>query len=467
MVTASVRMSRIGCALLRNHQWRSRWCLADVPWLLVLDNVDDPKLVASRLPSTDRGSILMTVRNTSPLFTTATKTQIVEPLSFEDSATLFMSQLALDRDMADKTSEDDHQAVRELCKELGGLPLAVTQVAGGSVHAEERVRVHAYYELTMSNVWDVTFSKLKDSTRDLLDIVAFLDPDSIPEQIFEVDSHILSQDPELSFLKSKAQSWPSTTKRVVTSGTVSNSSSFFTTRPGTCSRGAGSAISCPTRTWLSKFLRDIDEAQSLQAGLILNTIGSYHIETFDPPNAVEQHLQVLQIRQKLLPPGDPVVSNILHNLAIDYGAMGDYAKAKKHCEAALAIRENLPPTKHNVWYQGQCLPKNYTTHCRILFLAGELAEAETVGRKAVAKSEETETSEHIPTTDLLTAGLPTRAYCTLAEVLHELGKTEEALEYHLKSLKLRRDLLGDHYHTAASCYKLGLIYKTSSLKSSR
>jgi tetratricopeptide (TPR) repeat protein len=37
----------------------------------------------------------------------------------------------------------------------------------------------------------------------------------------------------------------------------------------------------------------------------------------------------------------------------------------------------------------------------------------------------------------------------------------------LKALKLRLDLLGEHYHTAASCYKLGLVYRTIDIKTSR
>lgn len=60
-----------------------------------------------------------------------------------------------------------------------------------------------------------------------------------------------------------------------------------------------------------------------------------------------------------------------------------------------------------------------------------------------------------------------RAYCTLAEVLSTVGKMDEALEYHEAALKIRIELLGSHYQTAASYYKLGLIYRPFSLVVSR
>jgi hypothetical protein len=194
--------------------------------LLVLDNVDDPKLVAPYLPSTDRGAILMTTRNTSPLFTAAAESQIIDPLSTEESVALFMSQLALDQSMAERTAEDK-DTVYEICEELGGLPLAVTQVAGFIINAScslgevvnmfksisdanylfegQGEPIDAYYELTLSNVWNVTFSRLSQPTRDLLDIIAFLDPDSIPERLFKAAPGLCAKNPELKFLNIKAQ----------------------------------------------------------------------------------------------------------------------------------------------------------------------------------------------------------------------------------------------------------------------
>jgi hypothetical protein len=47
--------------------------------------------------------------------------------------------------------------------------------------------VYSYYELSLSNVWDITFSKLDSTTLDFLNIVIFLNLDAIAEQLFDVD----------------------------------------------------------------------------------------------------------------------------------------------------------------------------------------------------------------------------------------------------------------------------------------
>ncbi|XDG05458.1 hypothetical protein ABKA04_005073 [Annulohypoxylon sp. FPYF3050] len=199
-------------------------CNIDKPWLLVLDNVDDPKLVASFLPSTNKGSILLTTRNTSPMFTSAKRTFVIETLNADDSLDLFLSQLALDEGR-DEPTEDEVALTQSICKELGGLPLAITQVVGFLVNAGctleevheifqnreyadaflhgEQEPVDSYYEFTLSNVWDVTFSKLSSETSDFLNIISFLDPDAITEQLFEVNDELCKANPGLSFLRKR------------------------------------------------------------------------------------------------------------------------------------------------------------------------------------------------------------------------------------------------------------------------
>jgi len=205
-------------------------------------------------------------------------------------------------------------------------------------------------------------------------------------------------------------------------------------------------------------LNDIDLAQSLEAALILNTIGNYHLETRDFSKALENTTQVLAIREKILPPDDPIVSNTLHNLAYVYGGLRDYEKANQECDRALNIREKLPETEKNAWFKRRSLPVNYTTKCRCLFLIRDLEGAEIFGRKAVQACSEAFQPKHY---------LTTQAYCSLAEVLYDRGKLKEALENHTIALTYRMEVLGEHNRTAASHYKLGLIYKSIDLQISR
>jgi hypothetical protein len=158
------------------------------------------------------------------MFLSSQKTQIIEPLSIEDSTGLYLSQLALDEDRRELTDEDI-SLVNRICKELGGLPLAITQVVGFMLNTSCNLEdihemlitrdyadailhgaqepVDSYYELTLSNVWEVTFSRFDKSTLDFLDIVGFLDPDAIIEELFKVSDDLCSANPGLSFLHKK------------------------------------------------------------------------------------------------------------------------------------------------------------------------------------------------------------------------------------------------------------------------
>lgn len=138
----------------------------------------------------------------------------------------------------------------------------------------------------------------------------------------------------------------------------------------------------PVTEIAQRILRDINHSETLDMGLILNTIGSTYCEIGIPSKAKEYHTQVRHIRESLLPPRDPVISNILHNLAIDNAGYGDYKTAKELCATTISIREELPDETHRN-YKAMALPKNYTTYCRILYLEGDLDSAENNGRKAL------------------------------------------------------------------------------------
>jgi hypothetical protein len=187
----------------------------------VFDNVDDAKIISPYLPTAGNGSILITARNTSPSFTTAQKTLVVEPMTLEESSSMLLGQLAYDEKWATATAEEE-EAARALCAELGGLPLAIAQIAGfvlngggdlvevldlfetrdtGVFFEGQQEPVDSYYEHTLSTVWDVTLIKLDEPTLTFLDIVAFMDPDSITEELFQFPQQVVLDNPELSQLR--------------------------------------------------------------------------------------------------------------------------------------------------------------------------------------------------------------------------------------------------------------------------
>lgn len=193
-------------------------------WLLVFDNVDDAQLITPFWPATDRGSILLTARKTTASSTPSQHQLRLEPLSIEDSSKMILEQL---KTSGHNAMTGDAALALELSKELGGLPLAITQIVGFMCNTEcnlsdicqifrdrqhpeifmgdSEEQVDCYYEYTLSNVWAVTLSRFDESTSHFLDVVGFLDPDNIPEQVLDMKDGSRLDVEQFSFLHSKAR----------------------------------------------------------------------------------------------------------------------------------------------------------------------------------------------------------------------------------------------------------------------
>jgi hypothetical protein len=88
-----------------------------------------------------------------------------------------------------------------ICTNLGGLPIALRQAAcyilveecqiSGflKIYQNERKKRQISsilvpdYELPLSTVWEMSFSRLTESCRYVLEILAFLDPDGVPQEL--------------------------------------------------------------------------------------------------------------------------------------------------------------------------------------------------------------------------------------------------------------------------------------------
>ena len=86
-------------------------------WLLVFDDAPDPESVRAFLPPAGDGRVLITSQNREWPADHALEVPVLDP---EVAGTF----------LADRTSEPDLHAARELAGELGGLPLALAQAAG-------------------------------------------------------------------------------------------------------------------------------------------------------------------------------------------------------------------------------------------------------------------------------------------------------------------------------------------------
>lgn len=102
----------------------------------------------------------------------------------------------------DEISEQDDQRLTAISKLSQGYPLALSQITGficsGGYSLNRFIEIYDNkretsrifslpipdYHATLSTVWELSLSSLPEAARALLDIVSYLDPDSIPYELF-------------------------------------------------------------------------------------------------------------------------------------------------------------------------------------------------------------------------------------------------------------------------------------------
>jgi hypothetical protein len=110
--------------------------------------------------------------------------------------------------------ESARSQAEELSNELGGSPLAIAHYAGFAVASHmplsevllsfQRRAMSAeiwscnsntslmQYEKTLKTVWDAALDSLSPDSRELLDVLAFLNPDCVPEAFLRGEAGVLA-----------------------------------------------------------------------------------------------------------------------------------------------------------------------------------------------------------------------------------------------------------------------------------
>jgi len=161
-------------------------------WLIIFDNVEDPELLHANWP-TGQGHSLVTTRNHVLAFHPADSGLEVQPFSSQEGAE-FLNHL-LSRDVDYSTSNDDLTSAIQLSNSLGGHALAIAQMAG-LIHRRSwsiTEFLHKYKKNsdkilrhgTLDTLWRLPFQSLSGSASNILGIICLLNPDAIPQELFE------------------------------------------------------------------------------------------------------------------------------------------------------------------------------------------------------------------------------------------------------------------------------------------
>ncbi|KAI0901758.1 hypothetical protein F4806DRAFT_490232 [Annulohypoxylon nitens] len=170
-------------------------------WLIVYDNVEGIDDVAIYCPSTIRSesNVIITTQRTDVFpFTEKFTTIQIKDLTRDEGADLLFA--CLQRSAVD---EEEREYARMISDLLGGLPLALTTI-GGYLHQTKDAIFNFFnylktssnawvasavgpakqYEKTLATVYDIALRELSSDARMLINILAFLNPDYITEDLF-------------------------------------------------------------------------------------------------------------------------------------------------------------------------------------------------------------------------------------------------------------------------------------------
>lgn len=177
--------------------------MLDDPWLLVFDNVSAYKDVERYIPVAQKGSVLLTTTRSKSAEAAFGEALHIRDLDVDDGARVLLKYLHETVDHSDPVN--DHELVesaKEVSRLVGGLPLALAHIGGCLYESSEDLKeflsqfskeLHEVwdeptsalgpYERSLATVFDRALKDLDATTRRILDIMAFFNPDAIQEDL--------------------------------------------------------------------------------------------------------------------------------------------------------------------------------------------------------------------------------------------------------------------------------------------
>jgi tetratricopeptide (TPR) repeat protein len=178
-----------------------RWLGTNPTWLMILDNVDDPeavRAVTEVMPRLKGGHVIVTARAAN--FPASIRKLELDTLDEEPATQFLLQRTADDRQRA----KGDQAQAHTLARELGGLALGLEQ-AGAQI-ATDHIGFARYLRLwnenrekalgwsdpimtaserTLATTWVTSVARLSAESHRLLDRLAMLAPDPIPDSLLD------------------------------------------------------------------------------------------------------------------------------------------------------------------------------------------------------------------------------------------------------------------------------------------
>ena len=465
-----------------------RWLITHSDWLLILDNVDDPEMIADFLPVHSTGDVLITTRFQA-LGTLAQSIE-VEKMGLDEGVMFLLRRtkvLAADAPLDQSTKDSQAHAI-EIVTALDGLPLALDQA--GAYIEETRCGLSRYLDLygmrrkellqrrgrfpvdhpdSVAATWSLSFQRVEQKSlaaADLLRLLAFLDPEVIPEEIIilgaaglgpalaEVESDPLKLDNIIELLlryslirrtsEVKSLSIHRLVQAVLKDGMDKDTKRLWAERairavnlafPNVevqtweeCQRCLPHVLVCAT------YIEDYGLAFP-EAARLFNEAAAYLIARGRYEQAESMLLKALGVRQQVLEADHPDTAHTLNDLGALYFDQANYKEAEPLLQEALTIRHQVLGEEHPDVAQ--------TLHnlASLYRARGAYEKAEPLHLRALHIREMSLGVDH---------PLVAESYYGLAKLYHSQEKFQQAEKFCKQALFIQEQRLGDHHPRIAS-----------------
>jgi len=475
-----------------------RWLSTHKHWLLILDNVDDLDMIVDFLPMHGRGDVLLTTRLQAS--GTIAQSIEVEKMGLDEGVTFLLRRTKVIAPGAslDEAMKENQAQAAEIVAVLDGLPLALDQA--GAYIEETRCGLSQYLSLygtrrkelllrrgrfpvdhpnSVVATWSLSFQQVEQESlaaADLLHILAFLNPEAIPEEIITLGAVELG--PELEEVASDPLKFDKIIELLLSYSLIRRtpevrSLSIHRLVQAVLKDGMDTDIQ---RLWAERVIRTVNHAfpdvelqtwercrrylphvqicamyseeytlSFPEAARLFNEAASYLVVHASYEQAERLLLRVLAIRQELLEANHPDTARTLNDLGALYRNQGKYQDAESLLQKALTIRQQVLGTEHPDVAQ--------TLHnlASLYRAQGAYEKAEPFYLQALHIRETTLGVDH---------PLVAQSYYGLAKLYHSQEKYQQAEELCKQALHMQEQRLGDDHPTIASTLNiLAKIYQ--------
>lgn len=436
------------------------WLTHNSGWLLIFDNAPNAEACEPYCPKGNSGHLVITSRN--PNFGALATTLEVKRLARPD-AIAFVQK---------RSRAHDPAGANDLCQELGDLPLALSQAA--AYIEENAISIRDYLDLLrteagellgeVTKTFHLAFEKLQADhppAIELLNLIAFLDPDSIPRDLLHSTApsvfafnervkqlrrySLIDVDPQRVSIHRLVQKivWDrldSTRQSEVLRAALKLLKVF--PNPLDHKNWADCARLLPHVLAVTLFARKLDVA--LEAvSLVLNNAGLYQAEQGQLEQAAALLRDSLVTAENVFGPEHPEVAIRANNLALRLQDQGDLDGALTYAQQALFIDERVyGPDDPNVAIDANNIGL-------ILRDQGDLDGALKYAKRAIIINEEVYGPDHPNVA---------RDANNIGMILEDQGDLDGALKYAERALAIDENTLGpDHPKVAIRTNNIGHI----------